>query len=255
MLTKTLQWRNAVKVNEIQVSDLSIDSAYLQGKMYINGYDRKGQPIVYLKMHTKPDPHTNTEKIRFMMYTMNSAIKAMDEKAGIHKMVWIANLESYTMKYNGDLNMAVDLLHVVQNHYPERLAHAFFVNAPVLFRAAWKTISPFVDSVTKKKVKFLSSKEKYKVLTEFIDPCMIESELGGENAYSYDYASYTDYLRYQEAWPEDIFLPFSPPGNKALEYYIRLENLNKEAKKSKVMFAQKASVAVDDEGNVISNAG
>eukprot|EP01135_Chromosphaera_perkinsii_P002883 Nk52_evm38s229 gene=Nk52_evmTU38s229 len=251
MLTKTLQWRNAVKINKISVSDPKIDSAYLQGKMYINGYDKRGQPIVYLKMHTKADPHTNTEKIRFMMYTMNSAIKAMDEKAGIHKMVWIANLENYSMKYNGDLNMAVDLLHVVQNYYPERLAHAFFVNAPLLFRAAWKTISPFVDSVTKKKIKFVGSKDKFKVLNEYIDASVIEKCLGGESDYQYGYDDYVEYLSFQETWPRDIFLPFSPPNSTALKYYTKLELLNEVAKKSKVIFAGRVQINVDDNGEVV----
>jgi hypothetical protein len=55
---------------------------------------------------------------------------------------------------------------MLQNHYPERLGVLILVDAPFLFRAFWKVISPFVDAKTLKKVVFVSGndKEKRKVL-------------------------------------------------------------------------------------------
>jgi hypothetical protein len=55
---------------------------------------------------------------------------------------------------------------MLQNHYPERLGVLILVDAPFLFRAFWKVISPFVDAKTLKKVVFVSGsdKDKRKVL-------------------------------------------------------------------------------------------
>lgn len=53
-----------------------------------------------------------------------------------------------------------------QNHYPERLGVLILVDAPFVFRAFWKVISPFVDAKTLKKVVFVSGnvEEKRKAL-------------------------------------------------------------------------------------------
>jgi len=53
-----------------------------------------------------------------------------------------------------------------QNHYPERLGVLILVDAPFVFRAFWKVISPFVDAKTLKKVVFVSGSknEKRKIL-------------------------------------------------------------------------------------------
>ena len=54
----------------------------------------------------------------------------------------------------GYINRLVD---IAQNQYPERLRRVLLVNAPFLFRGAWSIISPWLDPVTKAKVKFVSA--------------------------------------------------------------------------------------------------
>lgn len=41
---------------------------------------------------------------------------------------------------------------VLQGYYPERLAKLYFLNAPFIFGAVWKVVSPFIDSRTRRKV-------------------------------------------------------------------------------------------------------
>lgn len=45
-----------------------------------------------------------------------------------------------------------ELLHVLQNYYPERLGAAFIVFTPLLFSMVWKVIKHWLDQVTVSKV-------------------------------------------------------------------------------------------------------
>ena len=46
------------------------------------------------------------------------------------------------------------MLHIIQTHYPERLGLALIINVPFLINAFFNVIMPFVDPVTRNKVKF-----------------------------------------------------------------------------------------------------
>jgi hypothetical protein len=46
------------------------------------------------------------------------------------------------------------MLNIIQNHYPERLGRAIVINVPFLINAFFKLIMPFVDPVTREKIKF-----------------------------------------------------------------------------------------------------
>ena len=46
------------------------------------------------------------------------------------------------------------MLHIIQAHYPERLGLALIINVPYIVNAFFKLIMPFVDPVTREKVKF-----------------------------------------------------------------------------------------------------
>lgn len=57
---------------------------------------------------------------------------------------------------------------LVQHHYPEHLAMMWFLNAPFIFRGAWKGISPFIQPATKAKIEFLSGDHGRTVLQDNI---------------------------------------------------------------------------------------
>jgi CRAL/TRIO domain len=44
---------------------------------------------------------------------------------------------------------------LLQNHYPERLAQLWFLNAPGIFWGLWKMVSPFIDAGTREKISFV----------------------------------------------------------------------------------------------------
>lgn len=52
------------------------------------------------------------------------------------------------------MSTARTVLNILQEHYPERLGLALIINVPFLVNAFFKIIMPFVDPVTREKVKF-----------------------------------------------------------------------------------------------------
>lgn len=48
----------------------------------------------------------------------------------------------------------IQVLNIFQTHYPERLAESLVINVPFLIHAFFKMIGPFMDPVTRNKLKF-----------------------------------------------------------------------------------------------------
>jgi hypothetical protein len=51
--------------------------------------------------------------------------------------------------------MAHTFLDLAARHYPERLGTFFLVDAPSIFVTLWNALLPFIDPVTRKKIRFL----------------------------------------------------------------------------------------------------
>lgn len=162
MLRNALKWRHENKIFGIRAeevgtqvlagrafTDLHRVPPLIGADMYTHGFDREGRPVCVLRMHTEhgarsfldaftyrlphPDPHSNEQKLRFMIYSMERAIRFVslsvlplltlfDRLMGpnVEKMVWLVNCTGYNMKHNGEMSFARLLLQTLQDYYPER---------------------------------------------------------------------------------------------------------------------------------------
>jgi len=73
---------------------------------------------------------------------------------------------------------SLDVLHILLNHYPERLGDAFMIHEPWFFTMFWKVIHPLIDNQTASKIHFFS-KHMERIL-EFISEDELEIEYGGK---------------------------------------------------------------------------
>lgn len=71
---------------------------------------------------------------------------------------------------NLDVGALQAVFEVLQQHYPERLGELWFLNAPFIFWGLWRVVSPFIQQNTKDKIKFLSSKDRERLLQRYIPP-------------------------------------------------------------------------------------
>lgn len=56
-------------------------------------------------------------------------------------MSWLIDFTGLSMNTSISVKTARDIIHILQNHYPERLAIAFLYNPPRIFQAFWKVCS------------------------------------------------------------------------------------------------------------------
>ena len=45
-------------------------------------------------------------------------------------------------------------MNILQSHYPERLGRALIINVPFWLNAFYKMINPFIDPITREKMRF-----------------------------------------------------------------------------------------------------
>ncbi|KAL3512062.1 hypothetical protein ACH5RR_024779 [Cinchona calisaya] len=66
------------------------------------------------------------------------------------------------------------------DYYPERLGKLLIIHAPYIFMTAWKIFYPFIDTTTKKKIKFVEDKRLKATLLEDIDDSQLPEIYGGK---------------------------------------------------------------------------
>jgi hypothetical protein len=57
--------------------------------------------------------------------------------AGITKLTWLVDFEGFSMWNAAPPSIAMETMHILQNHYPERLGAAICYHAPRLFSVTW----------------------------------------------------------------------------------------------------------------------
>ncbi|DBA67929.1 TPA: hypothetical protein ACH3X2_014131 [Trebouxia sp. C0005] len=150
-------------------------------KVYLQGCDAQGRTvfIVLAKQQEKGRPE---ETKRFICYTLDNAIAAADPvRNELCQFLCLFDLSGLRMK-NLDVGALQAVFEVLQQHYPERLGELWFLNAPFIFWSLWRVVSPFIQANTKAKIKFLSGKDRERMLQEFIPPDVLPQIYGGQAA-------------------------------------------------------------------------
>lgn len=89
----------------------------------------------------------------------------------------------------------LEVLHILQDHYFERLGSAVVFNPPRVFALFWAMVHPFLDARTASKVHFLSSakdplRARDVLASVFEDLSLLEHSLGGDCPSEFDHAAY-----------------------------------------------------------------
>lgn len=87
---------------------------------------------------------------------------------------------------NPSFSTARAVLNILQDHYPERLGAALIINVPFLLNAFYKLINPFIDPVSREKMKFNPQLVKDNIFTAD----MVMAEWGGDRSFEYVHEKY-----------------------------------------------------------------
>ncbi|KOS14725.1 hypothetical protein Malapachy_0985 [Malassezia pachydermatis] len=180
-IIETLTWRRDYRPEIIPPGEVS-EEAYT-GKHVITGFDRDTRPILYLRPgreNTKPSPR----QIRYMVWSLERAIDLM--QPGQESVTIIVDFHGAQFSTMPSLGTARHVAHILQTHYAERLGRAFVFNTPKFITAFFTALSPFLDPVTKDKIRF-----NYDRVTDFIAPDQLDAQFpGGNYAYRFDFDVY-----------------------------------------------------------------
>jgi len=192
MLADTLVWRNDFRPLDTKVAD--IEDEHRNGWCYVSdSVDKLGRPLVFLRPVLDVRKHTPI-KIRYLIMIQEDSLKkCKSTKTGIEKMVWLVDFDKKETKLSeikDGFKTAVDMVQLLQAHYPERLGKAFFIDAPTAFELGWKMVTPFIDPVTQRKIVFVRRKKNMADMLEFFDSDQLEEQFGGTNGFTFDFEAW-----------------------------------------------------------------
>ncbi|KAK9798213.1 hypothetical protein WJX73_007072 [Symbiochloris irregularis] len=151
------------------------------GKAYVQGFDKHGRPLTICtgRLHSKAVRDLDETK-RFICYTLDAALRSNDIKRNPEgKICSIFDLRGMSMD-SIDAAVLRAVFDLLANHYPERLGKLWMLDAPGIFYALWKVVSPFVDSVTKAKIEFVDGKKAMDEFRVTIGMETLPKALGGD---------------------------------------------------------------------------
>ena len=180
------------------------------GKQVILGYDNDGRPCLYLNPQ-----HQNTKgkdkQTQHLVFMLERCIDLMPP--GQEKLSLLVNFKDTRKEEGQGVSQGRQVLGILQGHYPERLGRACVKNVPWLLYGFFKLITPFIDPVTKEKLKFDEN------LRTIVPPDQLIKAYDGDVEFVYDHATY---------WP--ALIGFA--GERARQKMLRWEKAGKKVGES-----------------------
>ncbi|KAI8981309.1 CRAL/TRIO domain-containing protein [Trametes punicea] len=206
-LKGTIEWRRDYKPDLIPPDEVRIESE--TGKIILNGFDNDGRPIIYMRPG-RENTETSPRQLRHLVWCLERAKDFMPP--GQESLVILVDYKSTTLRTNPPISVARKVLNILQNHYVETLGRALVVNLPFLLNFFYKGIAPFLDPVTRDKMRFNPD------LLELIPKEQLDAEFGGDFEYEFEPNSYWEQIvsfckiapdgtRVEDATPEQTDAP------------------------------------------------
>ncbi|KAG6842317.1 hypothetical protein C0991_010605 [Blastosporella zonata] len=147
-LEATLKWRREYGLYDVVLAS-HVEPEAVTGKQVVFGYDVRGRPGLYL-FPSRQNTDEPKRQIEFTVWMLERTIDLMNPGAET-----LALLINYGDKAkNPSLGVARTVLSILQDHYPERLGAALILNVPWMLNVFYKLINPFIDPVSREKMKF-----------------------------------------------------------------------------------------------------
>lgn len=180
-LVDTIIWRREYGVEKLKADYISPENE--TGKQLILGYDVDGRPCQYLNpglQNTEPNPR----QVQHLVFMVERTIDLMIP--GQETLALLINFKAKGRKTNSSppLSQGREVLNILQTHYPERMGRALIINVPWVVWGFFKLIMPFIDPLTREKLKF---NEKVR---EYVPPEQLWKEFQGDCDFEYDHSVY-----------------------------------------------------------------
>ncbi|PIG80658.1 CRAL/TRIO domain protein [Aspergillus arachidicola] len=197
-LERTLTWRREYGVEELTADFISVENE--TGKQVILGYDIHARPCLYL-LPSNQNTEKSDRQIQHLVFMLERVIDLMGPDQ--ETLALIVNYNETKSGQNASVGQAKQTLNFLQNHYPERMGRALVINMPFMIMGFFKLITPFIDPLTRQKLKFNED------LRQHVPAAQLMKSMGGDVEFRYDHATYWPTLNqladqrraaYRERW-------------------------------------------------------
>ncbi|KAF5856460.1 hypothetical protein ETB97_007321 [Aspergillus alliaceus] len=197
-LERTLTWRREYGVEKLTPEFISVENE--TGKQVILGYDIHARPCLYL-LPSNQNTEKSDRQIQHLVFMLERIIDLMGPDQ--ETLALIVNYSDTKSGQNASVGQAKQTLNFLQNHYPERMGRALVINMPFLIMGFFKLITPFIDPLTRQKLKFNED------LREHVPAAQLMKSMGGDVEFRYDHETYWPALNklveqrraaYRERW-------------------------------------------------------
>ncbi|XP_031263831.1 phosphatidylinositol transfer protein 3 [Pistacia vera] len=197
MLEESLKWRSTYGPEEIRWREVAVEGE--TGKLFrATFHDRQGRSVLILKPGLQNTAAIDNQ-MRHLVYLIENAILNLPE--GQEQMAWLIDFTGWSLSNSVPVKSARETIHILQNHYPERLGIAFLYNPPRIFEAFWKVVKYFLDAKTFEKVKFVypKNKDSVELMRSYFDEENLPTEFGGKATFNYDHEEFSKMMVQDDA--------------------------------------------------------
>ncbi len=163
MIDKTMAWRKARNAMNM-VCSRCVVNPNAHCSMFV-GWDLQHRPVLYMSHRWALERQNMEENVEHMLESYNHIVKLMPE--GVTKWVACVDFVTYSHWRDGSPKSGKEVINMLQDHFPERLAMQVLVDPPTTFWLLWKVLSVFIDPKTKEKAAFWYTDQEPRIQNEF----------------------------------------------------------------------------------------
>ena len=178
-LRNTLIWRREYGVEKHTAEYVGVENE--TGKQLILGWDVAGRPCHYMRP-SKQNTERGPRQIEHLVYILERDIDMMPP--GQESLTLLINFAETQKGQGASIGQGRQTLNILQNHYPERMGRALVMNVPWFISGFFKLITPFIDPVTREKIKFNEDP------TIYVPREQLLKESGGDVQFEYEHEEY-----------------------------------------------------------------
>ncbi|OCF31116.1 hypothetical protein I316_07248 [Kwoniella heveanensis BCC8398] len=157
------------------------------GKNIVMGFSKHNQPIIYFFPSRNSTP-LEQRRVVHGIFMLERAYDLMP--AGVTDTLVVFNFSGKRQGPPTSISAARQTIHILSAYYPESLGVCIFQDMPWIVKGFVNLMWPFVDPVTKQKVKIGSSEGKEVIKDGYADAGQVLREAGGDLDIPYDHDTY-----------------------------------------------------------------
>lgn len=136
-----------------------------------------GRPIVWLRP-SRENTSSSPTQIRHLVFQLERALDLLPD--GVTTLALVVDYHGATRGSTPPLDICKTVIHILQNHYCERLGRAAVVNVPTLLQGFFAVVKPLLDPNTREKIAFNPP------MQDVVPKQQLDPEFGGELEYEFD---------------------------------------------------------------------